>query len=181
MQGGRNTPARQMLTVEEVLALLVSQPHLSLRELSAHTGLSVPTLSRITNSDAFRARLAEMQKANTAYLATTIAAKARAAFSVAVEKLTERLEITTDVPTLTTAVKTLAEIAEPKVVQAQQQNNVFMVDQGSLAEIRQKMVEAATAPVKQAESQTTSVDEGVTVIEGEVVREEKGDDPCGIC
>lgn len=58
-ESAANAVARVNYTHDAMIDLLIANPMISQNELAAHFGYSVPWVSRIRNSDAFLARLAE--------------------------------------------------------------------------------------------------------------------------
>lgn len=61
-ESAANAVARVNYTHDAMIDLIIANPAISQNELAKHFGYSVPWLSRIRNSDAFLARLAERKK-----------------------------------------------------------------------------------------------------------------------
>jgi hypothetical protein len=62
-ESAANAVARVNYTHDAMIDLIIANPSISQNELAKHFGYSVPWLSRIRNSDAFLARLAERKQA----------------------------------------------------------------------------------------------------------------------
>jgi NADPH:quinone reductase-like Zn-dependent oxidoreductase len=61
-ESAANAVARVNYTHDAMIDLIIANPAITQNELARHFGYSVPWLSRIRNSDAFLARLAERKK-----------------------------------------------------------------------------------------------------------------------
>lgn len=83
-------------THDDVMNVLCANPFIGLRELSDLTGYSIPWLSRLMNSDMFRARM-EVKKGEVfVAVVEDIPGKLNALAHQAVDKLAEKLEVAED-------------------------------------------------------------------------------------
>ena len=119
-------------THDDIMNVMVANPMASHRDLSALTGYSETWLSRLVNSDIFRARLAEKKGEVFVMVAQDVPAKLSALAHQSIDKLAEKLTIVEDpdfaLDTFDKVMKAngFAPGGGRQVAPAQQQNNFFI-------------------------------------------------------
>lgn len=95
---------RVKYTHDAMIDLIIARPGIKQNELAAHFGYTEPWVSRIINSDAFQARLAQRKTEMVdPSIAASIDEKLRTAASVSLDVLVEKLQVTRN-PDLATKV-----------------------------------------------------------------------------
>jgi hypothetical protein len=141
---------------EQMLNWVLENPEKGLREMAAHFGYSMSWLSRVMNSDLFRAKLAERQEVLFARIADDIPAKLRGLANVAIERLGEKLEGSEDPRFIRESFDSVMEYmgyGQPRGngagaggINPMQQNNFFVVQKEDLSRLRGSMLEAPRVP-----------------------------------
>lgn len=157
---------------DEVLDCILANPHVTLGQLSQLTGYTVPWLSQLINNDLFQAAYATRRGEVVAPIIATIQEKLTALGHMAVEKLAAKVAVSEDPEFLLDAFdKTMHRLGyAPKTSNAPgpapvvQQNNVFMLDKGFLAQVRQPLVNG-----QQGLAPTPQVQAAAPVTEGTVI------------
>lgn len=138
---------------EQMLNWVLENPEKGLREMSAAFGYSMSWLSRVMNSDLFRAKLAERQEVLFIRIADDIPVKLRGLANVAIERLGEKLEGSEDPRFIRESFDSVMEYmgySPPRNggggSHMQQQNNFFVVQKEDLSRLRGSMLEAPRVP-----------------------------------
>ena len=142
---------------DQIMNWMITNPERKLRDCAAAFGVSQAWLSTVIHSDIFQARLAERQERVFVAIASDIPEKLRALGHIAVEKLQDKLESAEDPDFVLDAFDKVMhrlgyapkEKAEPTAVTLNQQN-LYMVDPGTLALARQSLIDRSLTPALEA-------------------------------
>lgn len=134
---------------EMILTWLILNPSRSQGECAAEFGVTEPWLSTVINSDCFQARWAERRAAMAGGVDGVLMGAARGVALRALERLGQKVEVAEDPELLlNTTDKLLGRLGFGPKTQAQAPGftqNVFMVDQGLLAEARARIAAQGAA------------------------------------
>lgn len=141
-------------THDMVMNWMLENPHRNLQDCAAYFGYTPTWLSSMIHSDAFQAKLKEKQGAVFSMIAEDIPARMRGLAHLAIDKMEKKLESTNDGEFIQDAFTKILDRAgyAPKSGNSapQQQNNVFVVDAGTLSAARASMAPRPVATVEQS-------------------------------
>lgn len=144
---------------EALADFILINPGATLREKAAHFGYTSAWICTVETSDMFKAYFAERRKGVNVVIANDLPSRLAAAANLATERMIEVLDKTQDSDTIIDAFDKILQRHgyAPKAASMNvQQNNVFYLTPGDLAQARGTLI-ASHEPQKQIEAETVPV------------------------
>lgn len=134
----------------DVLDLILANPHLTLKELSGFTGYTVAWLSQIMRSDCFTAEYSRRRGPIEAKIMSGIPERLNNLAHLAIDSMEElyapeiKLDVDDKIDAFDKVIKAAGYAPNARSAPAQigQQNNVFVVQQDELAQLRGQIIHA---------------------------------------